>query len=108
VKVKQKGRANTHLVDSEPENRSHQHQSGGSRGVFIRDVRWHRGMGSIFAHHDTVSNSVMCSLVCSKVGPSLLLLDHGLKVGHLRAYSSPTTFLFAVNHSDNSLPLLSP
>jgi len=34
-------------------------------------------------------------LVCSKVGPSLLLLDDGLKVGCLRTYSSPMTFLFA-------------
>ena len=52
-------------------------------------------MGGALAHHDMVSNSVVCGLVCSKVGPSLLLLDHGLKVSGLRAYSSPMTFLFA-------------
>jgi hypothetical protein len=47
-----------------------------------------------FAHHDSVSDSVVCGLVCSKIGPSLLLLDHGLKVGRLRAYSRPMALPF--------------
>jgi len=52
-------------------------------------------VGGTFAHHDVVNNSVVCDLVCSKVSHSFLLLDNGLKVGRLRAYSSPTTFHFA-------------
>jgi len=52
-------------------------------------------VGGAFAHHDAVSDSVVCGLVCSKVGPSLLLLDHGLKVGRLRACSRPMALPFA-------------
>jgi len=37
----------------------------------------------------------MCSLVCSKVGPFLLLLDDGLKFGRVRAYSRPMALPFA-------------
>jgi len=52
-------------------------------------------VGGAFAHHDAVSDRVVCGLVCSDVGPSLLLLNHCLKIGCLRACSSPVTLLFA-------------
>ena len=52
-------------------------------------------MGSTFANHDAVSDRVVCGLVCSDVGPSLLLLNHCLKISCLRACSSPVTLLFA-------------
>ena len=51
--------------------------------MFIRNVEWHRGVGGALAHHDTVGDSIVHSLVRSKVGPYLLMLDHGLKVGRL-------------------------
>ena len=52
-------------------------------------------MGGVFAHHDAVSDRVVRGLVCSVVGPSLLLLNHFLKISHLRACNSPVTLLFA-------------
>jgi len=52
-------------------------------------------VGGAFAHHDAVSDRVVLGLVCSDVGPSLLLLNHCLKIGCLRACSSPVTLLFA-------------
>ena len=52
-------------------------------------------MGGTFAHHDAVSDRVVRGLVCSNVGPPLLLLNHCLKIGRLRACSSTVTLLFA-------------
>ena len=52
-------------------------------------------MGGAFAHHDVVSDRVVCGLECSDVGPCLLLLDHALKICRLRAYSGPMALLFA-------------
>jgi len=52
-------------------------------------------VGSTFANHDAVSDRVVHGLVCSDVGPSLLLLNHCLKIGCLRACSIPVTLLFA-------------
>jgi hypothetical protein len=52
-------------------------------------------VGGTFAHHDAVSDRVVRGLVCSNVGPPLLLLNHCLKIGRLRACSSPVTLLFA-------------
>ena len=65
------------------------------RDLFIRNGCGHRGVGSTFANHDAVSDRVVCGLVCSDVGPSLLLLNHCLKISCLRACSSPVTLLFA-------------
>jgi len=52
-------------------------------------------VGGAFAHHDAVSDRVVRGLVCSDVGHSLLLLNHCLKIGCLRACCSPVTLLFA-------------
>ena len=52
-------------------------------------------MGSAFAHKDVVGNSVVCSLVCSRVCHSLLVVDHGLKIGCPGASSSPMAQPFA-------------
>jgi len=52
-------------------------------------------VGGTFAHHDAVSDRVVRGLVCSDVGPSLLLLNNCLKIGCRRACSSPVTLLFA-------------
>jgi len=52
-------------------------------------------VGGAFTHHVAVSDRVVRGLVCSNVGPSLLLLNHCLKIGCLRACSSPVTLLFA-------------
>jgi len=67
----------------------------GRRGLFIRNGCGHRGVGGAFAHHDAVSERVVRGLVCSDIGPSLLLLNHCLEIGCLRAYSSPVTLLLA-------------
>jgi len=67
----------------------------GRRGLFIRNGFGHRGVGGAFAQHDAVSDRVVRGLVCSDVGPPLLLLNHCLKIGCLRACSSPVTLLFA-------------
>jgi len=52
-------------------------------------------VGGAFTHHDAVSDRVVRGLVCRDVGPSLLLLNHCLKISRLRACSSSVTLLFA-------------
>jgi len=63
----------------------------GRGGLFIKN----RCGGGVFAHHDAVSDRVVRGLVYSVVGPSLLLLNHFLKISRLRACNSPVTLLFA-------------
>ena len=69
--------------------------AAGRRGLLIRNGFGHRGLGGAFAHHDAVNDRVVRGLVCRDVGPSLLLLNHSLKISRLRACSSPVTLLFA-------------
>jgi len=69
--------------------------AAGRGALFIRNGCGHRGVGGAFAHHDESSDRVVCGLVCSEVGPSLLLLDHGLKIGCLRACCSPVAMPLA-------------
>jgi len=52
-------------------------------------------VSSTLVHHDTVGNSVVCSLVGSKVGTSLLLAEHPLKMSRLWAISSLLAVPFA-------------
>jgi len=67
----------------------------GRKRLFVKNGCGHRGVGGTFAHHDAVSDRVVRGLVCSNVGPPLLLLNNCLKNGRLRACSSPVTLLFA-------------
>ena len=69
--------------------------AAGRRALLIRNGFGHRGLGGAFAHHDAVNDRVVRGLVCRDVGPSLLLLNHSLKISRLRACSSPVTLLFA-------------
>ena len=53
-------------------------------------------MSSTLVHHDAVGNCVVCSLVGSKVGSSLLFVEHHLKMRRSWAISSLVAVPFAV------------
>ena len=52
-------------------------------------------MNSTLVHHDAVGNCVVYSLVGSKVGSSLLFVEHGLTVRRFWAISSLVAVPFA-------------
>ena len=52
-------------------------------------------MSSTLVHHDAVGNCVVCSLVGSKVGSSLLFVEHRLKMRRFWAISILVAVPFA-------------